>query len=99
MDQIYGGGDGPAGSQQVIGDQHLLAGADSIGMHSQLILAVFQGIILFNGGGRQLAAFADGHKAYAQGISQRRSHHKASGFGSGNQVNLLLLDQFPQCVD
>ena len=54
---------GAARGQKIINQQHLFPRCHSVVMHLHHRLAIFQRIGFGNGGGGQLAFFADGHEA------------------------------------
>jgi creatinine amidohydrolase len=77
---------GAAGGDQVVDQQHAVAGFDGIGVQLHGGAAVFEFVGFFHGGERQLALFADGHKPHAQLVGHHRAQDEAARVQPGHHV-------------
>ena len=71
---------------QVVNQQHAVAGFDGIGVQLHCCAAVFQLIGFFHRGERQLAFFADGHKANVEFMSDHRTQNETACIQPGDNV-------------
>ncbi len=75
-----------AGGDQIVDQQHRLAGADRVLMHLDDVDAVFELVILADGLGRQLALLADRHEAAAQAVGDGAAEDEAARLDAGHRL-------------
>src|SRR5579862_5740456 len=68
LDQLRRGSSGPAGSQHVVDDQHVMPRFYRVAMHLEAIRSVFEREFHALRGSRQFLGFAHRDKSRAQGI-------------------------------
>src|SRR5579859_3149724 len=89
LDQLRDRPGGAAGRDQVVDDQHLLAGQDRVLVDVEDIVAVLQRV--FDAAGRegQLARFADGDEAGAQLFGHGRTEDEPARLHGGDELDAL----------
>src|SRR5687767_10347082 len=71
-------GDGPAGRQEVVDDEHFRAGTDGVAVHLERGRAVLEVVFDADYVGRQLAELAHRHETHAQLVRDRRAEDEAA---------------------
>jgi len=88
-----------AGGDQVIDQQHALAGPHRIRVHLHRGIAVFQGVFLGHRAKRQLALLAHRHETQVQFVGQHRAHDEAARVDPRHQVQTLAHVAVDEQID
>src|SRR5215831_16300777 len=86
--QLGAGIGGAAGGQQVVDNDHFLAGLDGVFVYLQGIQAVLELVAPFDGLGGRLARLAEGDEAGVEAVGQRRSEDEAAGLDGQHGIDL-----------
>src|SRR5580704_15078996 len=89
LNQLYRGFHRSAGRQQIVDEDHILAGLNRIEMNFQRIGAVFQVVSHASHGRRQLARLAYRYKSRIETISERRAEDEAASLDAEDEVDIF----------
>src|ERR1035437_7370639 len=90
---------GAAGGDQVVDQDHALAGMNGVGVHLHFIEAVFQRVGDAHGGMRQLAPLADRHEAGGDLMRYRAAENEAARLDARDLVDLVARPWLHQFID
>ena len=93
------GGSGPAGGQDIVDDQHILAGRDGVLVDLQYVGPIFERVFDALTLGRKLFLLANRDKAIAQGIGDGGSDDEAARFNAEDQVDWAGGVALSQAID
>ena len=99
LDQLGRRAGSPPGRQQIVDDEHPLAGADGVGVDLEHRLAVLQGVGDRDGLGRQLALLADRDEADPEQVGQSPAEDEASGLHPDDHLDPGIAIGVDQPVD
>jgi len=80
---------GSAGGEEIVNEQHALAGVDGVEMNLDAVAAVFEVVGRAGGFGGELAGLADGDEAGGEGLRDGGAEDEAAGLGADDEVYML----------
>jgi hypothetical protein len=98
LDELNGGACGAASGEEVIDDEHTLAGTDGVGVYFEDGLSVFKRVRDGLDRGGQAALFADGHEPHPQEVGHRPTEDEPSCLDPRDGVDLLASERIGERV-
>lgn len=99
FDQFDRGGRGSAGGEDVVDEEHLLAGADGVDVHREGVGAVFEAVAFLEGVEGQFALLADGDDARTEAEGDGGGEEEAAGVDAGDEIDLAWFPRADEVVD
>src|SRR4029079_5293846 len=99
LPELGGAGDGPAGREEVVDDQHAGAGLHGVLVHLEGRRSIFEVVFDADHVPGQLAELTDRYHPDRELVSDRRREDEPSRFHADDDVDLLISDLREQPVD
>jgi len=99
LNEFYGGGGGPASSQEIVAQNHSLARLDGIFVNFHSIGTVFECVGNRDRFGGKFFWFAHRNEARSEAVGQCRTENKAARFDAGHDVDGVIDEVIAKPVD